>query len=42
LGFWWYLVAHRGDWILGSHIIFTSYVIFFFLTIKSFWAKYVG
>jgi hypothetical protein len=42
MGFWWYLVAYRDAWILGQHIVFTSYVIFFFLTIKSFWAKYVG
>ena len=27
VGFWWYLVAYRDNWILGHHIIFTCQVI---------------
>jgi len=36
VGFWWYLVAHRDDWILGNHIIFFTQVIFFFALIKTY------
>lgn len=34
LGFWWYMVSHRSDWILGEHIIFTCQVLAFYLSIK--------
>jgi hypothetical protein len=34
LGFWWYLIAYRGEWILGQHIIFTCQTIFFALLIS--------
>ena len=34
LGFWWYAIAHRGDWILGEHIIYTCQVLAFYLGIK--------
>jgi len=34
LGLWWYLIAYRGEWVLGNHIVFTSQTILFFLIIK--------
>jgi len=34
VGFWWYAVAHRGDWVFGNHIVFTCQTIAFFLAIK--------
>ena len=34
IGFWWYAIAHRADWILGGHIVFTCQTIAFYLAIK--------
>lgn len=33
-GFWWYAIAHRAEWVLGEHIIFTCQTLAFFLAIK--------
>lgn len=42
LGFWWYAIAYRAEWVLGAHIVFTSQTILFFLIIKHFMGKYGG
>ena len=34
VGFWWYLIAYRDEWILGDHLIFFTQVIFWFAIIK--------
>lgn len=41
VGFWWYLIAYRDQWILGEHLVFVSQVIFFFLIIKNVNAKWL-
>ena len=34
VGFWWYAIAYRSDWVLGEHVVFTAQTIAFFLVIK--------
>ena len=41
LGFWWYAIAYRGNWVLGEHIVFTSQTILFFLIIKRIYEKWL-
>ena len=33
-GFWWYAFAHRADYVVGEHAVFTCQTIAFFLVIK--------